>query len=455
MLYPSEEAAAVRAAAEESVYRGPLKGTNWYLISSKWYRQWCAYTETTDLMSTSPTRYRTTLHTFKCDMSDESDDEDGMQSSLSHKSVQRPGPIDNTHLVNNLDEGDQPSEHVELKPNLLEQVDFVLVPRQVWELLVSWYGGGPEIPRPVVVGPSGECFVEIYPVELIVSFVWSKVADTKIRVSKTTKIRELKEKVLRKLNVNNVSVSDLQVWNMLDNVPPVLLDNDEETVAEAVLVSGQKVQIRVKSDSSKQPLSILTGNASPDSEHISIAQGKPTDRNNVIYDTFGRGYPKESFLSNGREEESDRKDVSSHRLFFLPSLDSPAFKRAGLCGLVNLGNTCFMNAALQCLSNAAKLTEYFLSGRYKCDINKQNPLGMKGVLAEEYFRLLSHIWSGNESSFAPRQLKLQIALHAPQFTGYQQQDSQELMAFLLDGLHEVYFSFVYLQLCRQFFWNRI
>lgn len=25
---------------------------------------------------------------------------------------------------------------------------------------------------------------------------------------------------------------------------------------------------------------------------------------------------------------------------------------------------------------------------------------------------------------------------APQFSGYQQQDSQELMAFLLDGLHE-------------------
>ncbi len=33
-------------------------------------------------------------------------------------------------------------------------------------------------------------------------------------------------------------------------------------------------------------------------------------------------------------------------------------------------------------------------------------------------------------------LKLNISRFAPQFTGYQQQDSQELLAFLLDGLHE-------------------
>jgi ubiquitin C-terminal hydrolase len=43
---------------------------------------------------------------------------------------------------------------------------------------------------------------------------------------------------------------------------------------------------------------------------------------------------------------------------------------------------------------------------------------------------------GGVASVTPRAFKAAIANFAPQFTGYSQHDSQELLAFLLDGIHE-------------------
>lgn len=56
-------------------------------------------------------------------------------------------------------------------------------------------------------------------------------------------------------------------------------------------------------------------------------------------------------------------------------------------------------------------------------------------MSRKYFEFLEELWS-ETGSFAPRDMKNTIGKFAPQFSGFQQHDSQELLAFLLDGLHE-------------------
>ncbi|KAJ8126360.1 hypothetical protein O1611_g7278 [Lasiodiplodia mahajangana] len=109
----------------------------------------------------------------------------------------------------------------------------------------------------------------------------------------------------------------------------------------------------------------------------------------------------------------------------------------GCVGLTNLGNTCYMNAALQCLRSVEELTKYFLVGEWERELNKANVLAHNGDVAAAYAHLLKEIHKDPPpSSFAPRQFKHTIGRHAPQFSGYGQQDSQEFLGFLLDGLQE-------------------
>ncbi|XP_043975508.1 ubiquitin carboxyl-terminal hydrolase 32 [Gambusia affinis] len=159
-----------------------------------------------------------------------------------------------------------------------------------------------------------------------------------------------------------------------------------------------------------------------DDEDHTLESLKIQDEQQLVIEVRNKdmSWPEEmSFIANS--SKMDRHKVPTEK---------------GATGLSNLGNTCFMNSSIQCVSNTKPLSDYFLSGTHLYELNRINPIGMRGHMAKCYGDLVLELWSGTQKSIAPLKLRWTIAKYAPRFNGFQQQDSQELLAFLLDGLHE-------------------
>ncbi|CAF3497906.1 unnamed protein product, partial [Rotaria sp. Silwood2] len=134
-------------------------------------------------------------------------------------------------------------------------------------------------------------------------------------------------------------------------------------------------------------------------------------------------------------------DTYSDRLIMTPE--------PGLRGLENTGNKCFMNSALQCLSNIPPLTQKFLEiyqaqqqahqDRRNAGTNKNKKKDEKETIVTIYANFISDLWSGEHRSLEyPRALNDFISKIAPRFASWRQQDSFEFMSILLDELHEAF-----------------
>uniref|UniRef100_A0A673YSY8 Ubiquitin carboxyl-terminal hydrolase 32 n=1 Tax=Salmo trutta TaxID=8032 RepID=A0A673YSY8_SALTR len=323
--------------------------------------------------------------------------------------VLRPGAIDNQPLVMS-----EPLKAPTLtmeggllrrSPSLILSRDFEVVPEPVWRALYHWYGANLSLPRPVIRNTKTDCAeLELFPRHLLFlrqqqppartpqNNVWVNMGNVpspsaplkRVLVytgcfSRVGTIKDIHEYLAQRLRIKE---EDMRLWLFNNENYLTLLDDEDHSLEGLKIPDEQYMVIEVRSKDMSWP-----------EEMSFIANNNRMNRHNV---------PTEK----------------------------------GATGLSNLGNTCFMNSSIQCVSNTKPLTDYFTSGNHLYELNRTNPIGMRGHMAKCYGDLVQELWSGTQKNLAPLKLRWTIAKYAPRFNGFQQQDSQELLAFLLDGLHE-------------------
>jgi ubiquitin C-terminal hydrolase len=107
---------------------------------------------------------------------------------------------------------------------------------------------------------------------------------------------------------------------------------------------------------------------------------------------------------------------------------------AGMCGLQNLGNTCFLNAALQCLLHTPQVKRFLLMRKLEADATDRRKAE---PLIEELVGLSSKMWTRPRGLVDPSKLRAEFdRVTFGRFTEAEEHDSHEALLALLDGMHD-------------------
>lgn len=291
--------------------------------------------------------------------------------------------------------------------------DFALVSGEMWVEALKWHSDSKSsMKEGRSFSAAEDDMADVYPLQLRLSVLRETNSQTNslgVRISKKDNATEFYKRACK---IFSVELELLRIWDFSGQTNLFLL-NDKITFPRDCQRQSDEILLDLQVYGLSDSIKCRDGKKDEMvAQHSSMANSSST-----------------SITMNGNASSNFLRPTSS---FWGSSCEAGTL---GLTGLQNLGNTCFMNSALQCLAHTPKLVDYFL-GDYGREINHENPLGMDGEIAWAFGDLLRKLWAPGATPVAPRIFKSKLARFAPQFSGFNQHDSQELLAFLLDGLHE-------------------
>ncbi|XP_061847417.1 ubiquitin carboxyl-terminal hydrolase 45 isoform X2 [Colius striatus] len=152
-----------------------------------------------------------------------------------------------------------------------------------------------------------------------------------------------------------------------------------------------------------------------------------------------RAEPSSSKIIRLREENSETGEI-------LKGKSSGNGASVPVKGINNLGNTCFFNAVMQNLAQTHVLNDLMYEMKEKgtklkiCHTSDSQwdplvvNLSSPGPLTSAMFLFLHSMREAGKGPLSPKVLFSQLCQKAPRFKGFQQQDSQELLHYLLDAM---------------------
>ncbi|KAH9940921.1 cysteine proteinase [Epithele typhae] len=357
---------------EEGVKEDMVPGATWYVVSRRWYQRW------------------------RKAMTGEEDKE----GVLDEQDV---GPVDNSALC---------SASGEVITSLVEHVDCEFVPDRVWRLFEEWYGT-PKFPLPRKVvqrGLAQETALELCPPSFNIHIISTSsipgqaLPPTTVTVSSADKVSNACRAFAEAMDASKAEGGQYRVWRIPSSttlnsifIPVdafrksgVMLLNGEEGVVEDEFVdSGEAFAVEFMS--SGNWLVDASNFGPPPPAPVSVLPLTQTAQPAPLFK------PSSDFVSKLEQRTLPTVSVTATSPF-KPNAVAHKAQEPGTMGLGNMGNTCFMNSAIQCLVHTPELMDYFLAGAFGA--------------------LLHRIWDTDavSSHYTPREFKQTLQRFAPQFS---------------------------------------